>query len=201
MRRFLLILIVAFCSISSFAQNQYEYYDMEGNYHTQWFPGSFNIKYYDQDVTWREHPGAKFNIYLNPLGMVAGVDWGGPSVEAVVGVRFNKYFFLGAETGFDSFGRQDQLEGSYRVKHEAFVPVALNAKGLLPYGKRCCPFVEGSLGGYLGVLDLHSNGLYVKSGLGFEFNRLVISAGYTGLHVNGYFRNLGYLRFGFRIGR
>ena len=190
-RLFIFILLVVFSS-AAYAQSKYEYYDMEGDWHTQ---------SYDQQLTWKDCPGAKFNIYLNPLGILAGIDWGGPSADITAGVRFNRYCFLGVETGFDSFGKQIQYCESYTVKHEAFVPLALNAKGLLPYGKRCCPFIEGSFGGYFGVMDLHSNGLYLKSGLGFEFNRLVVSAGYTGLPVNGYFRNLGYVRFGFRIGR
>lgn len=183
------------------AQNIQEYYDMDGNRYTRWFPELFTIKMYDQQIVWREHPNPKFNLYLNPLGVVAGADWGGPSLDVEGGVRFNRNFFLGLETGFHSLGDQMFYGESHRRYFESFVPVALNIKMLFPFGKRCCPYVDGSLGGYFGTQDLDSNGLYVKAGVGFEFNRIVIGTGYTAIPVNGYFRNLGYVRFGFRIGR
>lgn len=201
MKQLFLILCIALYSIPLFAQNYYEHYDMEGNRYNRWHPEVVNVKYYDQQVLWREYPGAKLNLYLNPLGTVAGVDWGGPSIDVAAGVRFNKYLYLGAESGFNSSIKQIQYGESNNFRHEAFVPMALNTKGLLPVGKRCCLFVEGSFGGYFGVMDLHSNGLYLKSGFGFEFNRLVVSLGYTGIPCDGFFRNLWYVRFGFRIGR
>ncbi len=187
--RFLLVLALALVSVQGVsAQNR------------QKVPGVLDIKNYNQKQVWQEYPGAKFNIYLNPVGMIAGADWGGQSVELVAGVRFNKYCFIGAETGYDYLTTQHIYCPIDKIRREAFVPLALNVKGLLPYGNKCCPFIESSFGAYFGIMDLDTNDLYFKSGLGFEFNRFVAGAGYTWIPVVSD-RHLWYVRFGFRIGR
>lgn len=67
--------------------------------------------------------------------------------------------------------------------------------------KQACPYQDLSLGAAFGIADLSEKVAFeLKTGAGFEFNRFYLTAGYNGIFFNGLTMNLGYVKFGIRLG-
>lgn len=121
----------------------------------------------------------------------------GPAADLNIGLRFFDYAYIGVESGFH-YLVAPKSELSFR---EAYVPVGVNLKGYIPTGKLIYPYVNCSLGGFFGVMDLNGlNGFYCQAGIGIDIWRFSIGVGYTGLLKYGT-ANLGYVKIGFRFGK
>lgn len=124
-------------------------------------------------------------IFL-PAGPVAG-----PTLDLTVGALFGEYFYAGFETGFHSL-----IEDLY---FEGYIPIALNLKGYLTKTK-VRPFVNVSLGGFVGVADLSGwAGFYCQAGAGIDVKQFSIGLGYSGLVSYGTASSL-YFKLGIRFG-
>ncbi len=163
--------------------------------------GFFKIKDYDQQRSWMENPNPRFNIYFMPIGIMFQGQRSEPTMLLDLGVRTSRHFYAGVETGVNfatgktvAVGTPDYL-GTY-------VPLALNIKGLLPSGKRLCPYISASAGGYFGIQSLEgTNGLYGSLRAGIEYNRVNLTAGYSLIKLPTELAGGFQFHFGFRFGR
>jgi len=144
--------------------------------------------------------GVKFQSYIY-AGAVFNSYGGGPSVDLNFGVRAGRYFYAGIETGFHALIFSDEFFGQRFTFTEAYIPVGVNIKGYVPVGKRIYPYLNCSLGGFFGVIDLEGlNGFYCQVGAGIDVKRFSFGIGYTGLVKEGT-ANLGYVKLGVRLGK
>ena len=142
----------------------------------------------------------KFQGYGN-LGLIYCPDasGAGPTVDLNVGAQFGNHLYAGFETGFHSLISTGYL-GSYSVRlFEGYIPLALNLKGYLTKSK-VRPFVNVSLGGFIGVADLSGfNGFYCQAGAGVDYKRFSVGLGYSGLVKYATASSL-YFKLGIRFG-
>ena len=134
---------------------------------------------------------------------------GGPAVDLSLGVRLWDYAYIGVETGFHSLfstfeevyfngSRYDTYEGNIK---DAYIPLGVNLKGYIPTGKKIYPYVNCSLGGFFGLMDLGGfNGFYCQVGAGIDVKRFSFGIGYSGLVKYGT-ASCGYVKFGVRLGK
>ena len=131
------------------------------------------------------------------LGMIycpdaAGV---GPILNVNVGAAIGDYVYAGFETGFHTLFSSSGFYSYF----EGYVPLALNLKGYFTKSK-VRPFVNVSLGGFVGVADLGGcNGFYCQAGAGVEIKRFSLGLGYNGLVLAGTASSL-YFNLGLRFG-
>ena len=138
----------------------------------------------------------KFQGYGN-LGLIYCPDaaGAGPVVNVSVGAAIGDYVYAGFETGFNTLFSSS---GFYSL-FEGYVPLALNLKGYFTKSK-VRPFVNVSLGGFVGVADLEGyNGFYCQAGAGVEIKRFSLGLGYNGLVIGGTASSL-YFNLGYRFG-
>ncbi len=204
--RFICLLFVCCCLFgyesASYAQevrpefsvNIHEFTDNEGRPHYTWTLGRLTWTNYDQREAWKENPNMRLNVYIMPVGVM----WHqgsscGPSLMADIGTRFTRHIYSGIETGVNFIN-------GYSLN--TYVPLALNVKGLLPVGKRFCPYIQASAGGYFGIQNLEgTNGFYSSLKAGIEYNRINLTAGYSFIKLpSGFVGNLQ-IHFGLRIGQ
>lgn len=142
----------------------------------------------------------KFQGYGN-VGLIYCPDasGAGPTADFNVGALFGNHFYAGFETGFHSLISTGYLGGySFRL-FEGYIPLALNMKGYLTKTK-VRPFVNVSLGGFIGVADLGGlNGFYCQAGAGVDVKRFSVGLGYSGLVKGGTASSL-YFKLGIRFG-
>lgn len=125
----------------------------------------------------------------------------GPTLDLSVGAKFFEHFYLGFETGFHSMiyevAEEHKLYGS--------VPLGVNMKGYFTRGKNVNPYVNLTLGGFVGVGDYLSNqtGFHCQIGVGFEAGRFSLGIGYACLKIEeyDYTQNNGYVKLGVRFGK
>ncbi len=122
---------------------------------------------------------------------------GGPAVDLSLGVRLWDYAYIGIETGFHSL-----FSNAYWSTYtEAYIPLGINLKGYIPTGKKIYPYVNCSLGGFFGLMDLGGfNGFYCQVGAGIDVKRFSFGIGYSGLVKYGT-ASCGYVKFGVRLGK
>lgn len=136
---------------------------------------------------------------------------GGPAIDLSLGVRLWDYAYVGVETGFHSLFSKfedeiyDYENSSYygysESYKEGYIPVGVNLKGYIPIGKKIYPYVNCSLGGFFGVMDLGGfNGFYCQVGAGIDVKRFSFGIGYCGLVQVGV-ANCGYVKLGVRVGK
>lgn len=132
--------------------------------------------------------GVKFQSYLY-AGAIFGSYGVGPAVDLSFGARVGRCFYAGFETGFHMF---------FGMFADAYVPIGANFKGYLPVSKRIYPYLNCSLGGFVGVSGF--GGFYCQVGAGTDIGRFSVGIGYTGLAA-GDIVSLGYVKLGVRFGK
>ena len=117
---------------------------------------------------------------------------GGPTVDINIGARIYDYFYIGIETGFRCVFEEIEYLG-YGYEYErwyedsitvkcGYIPIGANLKGYIPTGKKIYPYINCSLGGFIGVMDFNGlNGFYCQVGAGIDIKRFSFGIGYTGL--------------------
>ena len=136
--------------------------------------------------------GVKFQSYIY-AGAIFNSFGGGPAVDLNFGSRFGRYFYAGAETGFHTF-----MCFGFGF---CYIPVGVNLKGYVPVGKRIYPYLNCSLGGFFGAIDMDGlNGFYCQAGAGVDIKRFSVGIGYSGLVKEGTL-NFGYIKLGVRLGK
>lgn len=96
----------------------------------------------------------------------------GPILNANIGIKVHDYLYTGFETGIYSY----VLDG-----FGGYIPLAINFKGFLAKKNNFNPFINCSLGGYVGIVDWEGyNGFYCQIGAGVDLNKLSLSFGYNG---------------------
>lgn len=136
-------------------------------------------------------------------------DAGGPAIDLSLGMRLWDYGYIGVETGFHSL--LQRIDYSYDYEYYeynstlAYIPVGINLKGYIPTEKEIYPYVNCSLGGFFGFMDLNRyNGFYCQAGVGIDVKRFSFGIGYNGF-VNYHFINknhtisCGYVKLGARF--
>lgn len=154
--------------------------------------------------------GIKFQSYIY-AGATFLEHAGGPTIDINIGARIYDYFYIGIETGFrcvfeeiEYFGYRYDYERWYEDSITAkcgYIPIGVNLKGYIPTGKKIYPYINCSLGGFIGVMDLNGlNGFYCQVGAGIDIKRFSFGIGYTGL-VKESTANCGYVKLGVRLGK
>ncbi len=80
----------------------------------------------------------------------------------------------------------------------------MNVKGLLPVGKKFCPFISASAGGCFGIQTRSMegvNGFYSNIRAGIEYNRMCLSAGYSMIKLPAKLQGNIQIHLGIRLGR
>ncbi len=151
-------------------------------------------------------------------------------LDASVGVRMKKYVYVGVETGYHFMPNAVQYDVRQEnlSTHFWYVPIGVNVKGYIPAGmkaveKRIYPYVNATIGGYLGTgvlggkADLGSlnmvsleettpewknmsAGFYCQVGAGLDMNWGSIGVGYTCL-LGNMNANQAYIKLGVRLGK
>ncbi len=141
----------------------------------------------------------KFQSYVY-AGTIFQAGIGGPSVDLSFGARLFDYAYVGIETGFH-MPITDAIyyyEDTYLF---GYIPIGLNIKGYIPTGKKIFPYINCTLGGFVGVIDFGGhNGFYCQVGAGIDIKRFSFGIGYSGLVQTGAI-NCGYVKLGVRIGK
>lgn len=147
----------------------------------------------------------KLQGYVN-LGTIFYEMGAGPALDINVGARIYEHLYLGFETGFHTvltpyeyYSRYYGYEkGTY---FDAYVPIGVNMKGYFTKGRKVNPYVNCSLGGFIGIGGMQGwNGFFCQAGLGVDIRRFSVSIGYNGL-VEYYTEHLGYVKLGVRFGK
>lgn len=129
---------------------------------------------------------------------------GGPAIDLSLGMRLWDYGYIGVEMGFHSlfFTTESMDWESSKVTYtEAYIPLGINLKGYIPTGKKIYPYVNCSLGGFIGLIELDGlNGFYCQAGVGIDVKRFSFGIGYNGL-VKYSTANCGYVKLGVRFGK
>lgn len=151
----------------------------------------------------------KFAGYLNP-GTIFTADGAGPTFDISAGIKVYDYFYAGIATGFHtSFTPYEySYSNSYFTVYdtdtlfEAYIPIGINLKGYLTKGQKGNPYVNCTLGGFIGVGDSLAgwNGFHCQVGMGVDIKRFTIGMGYNALVKVGA-AHLGYFKLGYRFGR
>ncbi len=199
MKRLVILALILLCGVVQALAQPADQWD---DHYDRSIPLSFfKIKNYDQIRAWSEHPGARFNIYIMPVGVNFQGKLARPSFNLDLGARINQYLYTGVETGlnlestsFEPAGTPDFIS--------TYVPLSLNVKGLYPIGRKVCPYVSASAGCYFGIQDIaETNGFYSNIKAGVEINRKCVSAGYSLIRLPSKFQGNFQIHLGVRLGR
>lgn len=121
----------------------------------------------------------------------------GPSVDLSFGVKIYEYFYTGIQTGFHSVFTENL--------YCAYIPIGLNMKGYLTRGRKVNPYINCSLGGFIGLVDMEDVcGFHCQIGAGIDVKRFTFGIGYNGLvmgEIERYGFGFGYVQLGIRFGK
>lgn len=144
--------------------------------------------------------GAEFGKYS-----INNIFPAGPTLDVSVGAKISEYFYIGIETGFRSmictyYHHHDEQTVSELF---AYVPIGVNMKGYFTKGKKVNPYLNCSLGGFIGVGGMLAdyNGFSCQVGAGIEFGRFSFGIGYSGMKYDDLTQNNGYVKLGVRFGK
>lgn len=136
----------------------------------------------------------RFQSYLY-AGAVFMQESVGPTFDASVGARLREYAYIGIETGFHYLTVIDH-GGDF-----SYIPIGINLKGYIPVGKKIYPYINCSLGAFIGLSDFDDlYGFYCQVGAGIDIKRFSLGIGYSTIMNGGNF-NCGYAKFGIRLGK
>ncbi len=156
---------------------------------------------------------ARFNVYVD-AGCIFAKDEAGPIMNVTLGFRMNEDIFLGVQSGIDALFLSPS-SGMAGFDMASF-PLMFDFRGFFPTKSPVFhPYIEGALGAnflsrlgqpfyYEGVAyDFPTMTIFrVHGGLGFEFKRATVIAGYALFHIRKK-SNLhnGYVKVGIRLGK
>ncbi len=150
-----------------------------------------------------------FAGYVN-LGTIFNAEGAGPTFDISAGIKVSDYFYAGIATGFHT--AFTPYEYSYSnsyftvydtdILFDGYIPVGVNLKGYLTKGRKVNPYVNCTLGGFIGVGESLGgwNGFHCQVGMGIDIKRFTIGMGYNALVKYGT-AHLGYFKLGYRFGR
>lgn len=150
----------------------------------------------------------------------------GPTVDLTLGAKITKYFYLGAGVGYHTLMVDIDMDkihaavGSFPSQswflYNHYLPIYANLKIYWPVSPKFLPYIDTSLGGYIGFPEMiytsgsgygkltHrfnlSNGFYLRAGLGIDVKRLNIGIGYELLNASRPYYHHGYVKLGWRFG-
>ena len=147
----------------------------------------------------------KFQGYAQ-VGAIFTAEGGGPTLDLTFGAKIYEYFYVGAEVGFHTCLTPYEYYGYYGSYSgeifEAYVPIGVNMKGYFTKGRKVNPYINCSLGGFVGVADIEGlNGFHCQVGLGIDIKRFSFGIGYNGLVKGAAKFNSGYVKLGVRFGK
>jgi hypothetical protein len=149
-----------------------------------------------------------FAGYVN-LGTIFNADGAGPTFDITAGMKVYDYFYAGIATGFHTvltpyeYYYYDSYYDYYDkgTLSEAYIPVGVNLKGYFTKGRKVNPYIDCTLGAFIGVGDLGGfNGFHCQVGMGLDIKRFTIGMGYNPLVKYGT-AHLGYFKLGYRFGK
>ena len=151
----------------------------------------------------------KFQGYTT-LGTIFTADGAGPTLDLTFGAKIYDHFYIGIATGFHSCFTPYEYYyqvgfNVYRTSgttFDAYIPIGVNMKGYFTKGRKVNPYINCSLGGFIGVSETLDgfNGFHCQVGAGIEVKRFTFGIGYNGL-VKGGTVSCGYVQLGVRIGK
>ena len=163
----------------------------------------------------------------------------GPGLDATIGARITKYSYLGVGMGYHTLmtkamigvpsGSQWHLPPASRAVEDVenyvytdvfdynhYLPLFINCKIYWPVSHKVHPFVDLSLGGFIGFnervyYELNNytynykanrlaNGFYMRTGLGLDVMRVNLGIGYEFLKNRVGSEHIGYVKLGWRFG-
>ena len=130
------------------------------------------------------------------VGTIFDAYGGGPTLDVDAGARIFNYFYVGLATGFHTSFAPSSI-GPLWV---GYVPIDVNLKGYFTKGKKFCPYVNCSLGGFIAVSG-RGGGFHCQAGAGLEYERFSFGIGYNGFILNGTRADSGYIKLGIRFGK
>ena len=118
--------------------------------------------------------------------------YAGPTLDFSVGAKIYERFYMGVETGLAYF-----ISVNNPKVFSMFVPVGVNMKGYLTRESKVTPYLNCSLGAYIGVDDAKGVNVFnFQVGAGFEAGIVSVGAGYSGFRKDGIEWNGGYIKLG-----
>lgn len=149
------------------------------------------------------------NVYYSPSSYHMRLI--GPTIDIIAGARCTKYFFFGGGVGYHTL--LTKYKGIRDFNH--YMPIYGNAKFYIPVNINFLPYYELSLGGFVGFNEIAKdtygneskqklkNGLFFRTGFGFDIKRVNIGIGYELLHNRVYNQSnnehIGFLKLGYRF--
>ena len=134
---------------------------------------------------------------------------GGPTVDVSAGIMIHDRLYVGGEIGVhtllgsNTFTYSDRWE-NYEETIEytgVYIPMGVNLKGYITKDKTINPFINCSLGGFVGTADFdYLSGLFCQVGAGIEWKRFSFGIGYNCLYDMSAI-HAGYIKLGVRIGK
>jgi hypothetical protein len=149
-----------------------------------------------------------FAGYVN-LGTIFYADGAGPTFDITAGMKVSDYFYAGIATGFHTvLTPYEYYYSGYYYNYydngtlfEAYIPVGVNLKGYFTKGRKVNPYIDCTLGAFIGVGDLEGfNGFHCQVGMGLDIKRFTIGMGYNPLVKYGT-AHFGYFKLGYRFGK
>jgi hypothetical protein len=142
------------------------------------------------------------------VGTIFLSEMAGPTLDVTAGVFLFDRLYAGVEVGFHSllekyyyYGDDDWGEYS-EVLFGGYIPLGVNLKGYLTKKFAVNPYLECSLGAFVGIGDFSGEtGFHCRVGAGIEYKRFNVGIGYNALVEYGFPLNMGYVNLGFRFGK
>ena len=116
-------------------------------------------------------------------------------------------------SNIDLLEKYDYYEGDYyygdddwgeysEILFGGYIPLGVNLKGYLTKKFAVNPYLECSLGAFVGIGDFSGEtGFHCRVGAGIEYKRFNVGIGYNALVEYGFPLNMGYVNLGFRFGK
>jgi hypothetical protein len=148
------------------------------------------------------------------VGTIFLSEMAGPTLDVSAGVFLFDHLYAGIEVGFHSLlEKYDYYEGDYyygdddwgeysEILFGGYIPLGVNLKGYLTKKFAVNPYLECSLGAFVGIGDFSGEtGFHCRVGAGIEYKRFNVGIGYNALVEYGFPLNMGYVNLGFRFGK
>lgn len=144
-------------------------------------------------------------------GYYIGYAYGGPTIDAIFGVRLRKFAFVGAGISFQTSFTNIPIYAVQEI--DMLLPLFANAKLYYPTKLNINPYLDVNIGGYIGlpsratangivIQDKLPDGLYFRVGAGLEIKRFNIGVGYQLCKPKSFDpSHIGYVKLGIRVGK